>query len=226
MQAYFSRIGAPWTDGNSRSSPDEPLDVTNNSPSYWLDILREAKGERADKARERLIAMGVAAILELKKALRDPDPRLRVLAASILGEMGEHATAAVPELAKSLSDNDAAVRAGAARSLGKLGVIAHPALVALIIASHDPQVNVRNASAEALPKIGPVIADDVAKLPALWAEKDTVKRRLYLATVLNLKPNAALAATILAPLIADGDKGIRLQAIRATESAGPPARTA
>jgi HEAT repeat protein/S1-C subfamily serine protease len=227
VQAHFDRIGMPWAAGGAApSSPEKPLDLTNNSPNYWLQVLRDANEAQAEKARERLIAMGRAAILDLRKALRDPDPKLRLVAANVLGEMGDNATAAVPDLAKSLTDADTTVRISAARSLGRLGLVAHLALVALITASADSAEGMRSAVEAALLAIGPVVADDVPKLLTLWEEKNAAKRGRYLSVAFGLKPGPSLAGPIVAPLISDADKAIRLRAIRAAEEAGPPAHGA
>src|SRR5262249_55558511 len=97
---------------------------------------------------------------------------------------------------------------------------------ALIMASADAQETVRGTVEGALPKVGPVVGDDVSKLLTLWAEKDVVKRGRYLTTVLGLKLEPVLAGAILAPLLTDLDKAIRLRAIGATEEAGAPAHAA
>jgi HEAT repeat protein len=226
LQAHFARIGLQWSEGGAAPAPSGPLDVTNNSPAYWLQVLRDANDAKAEQARERIVAMGRAAILELRKALRDQDPKMRLAAASVLGAMGESATGAIADLGKSLTDKDTAVRTTAAQSLGQLGATAHAALPALIVAGTDPQIAVSEASQTALAKVGPIVADDVPKLVPLWSEADAAKRGRYLTMLLAVKPEPAVTGSLLAPLLADPEQKVRLQAIRALEAAGPPAHVA
>src|SRR5262249_2180115 len=92
--------------------------------------------------------------------------------------------------------------------------------------SGDAQSAVSEAAAAALPKLGPIAAEDLPKLLPLWAERDLGKRSRYLTFILGLKPAPAVAGALFAPLLADSDKKIRLQAIRALEEAGQLAHAA
>ncbi len=100
------------------------------------------------------------------RALSDPDPVVRGLAARTLGAMGAAAAPAVDALAARLKDPDRVVRMAAAEALASIGPKAAPAVPALIAAAgvSDENVNVVRACAEALGAIGPAAR---AALPVL-----------------------------------------------------------
>ena len=71
------------------------------------------------------------AIPVLAKALSDPDPEVRDLAATALGSMGGKAALAIPELISALGDPVDYVRAPAADALGAIGPKAAAAVIPL-----------------------------------------------------------------------------------------------
>jgi HEAT repeat protein len=206
--------------------PVEPAQPNPESPSYLVQELRASNAVRAEEARAKLIELGRAAVLELRRALRDRDAKLRVAVASILGDMGEHASGAIDDLTKALADNDAGVRAAAARSLGRLGALSHPALAALLKTTADAEQPVRDAAEAALPKVGPILAADVATLLPLWSESAATKRDRYFSVLLSLKPGSALVGPLFAPLVLDSERKLQLPAMKAVGDAGSPAHAA
>jgi D-arabinan exo alpha-(1,3)/(1,5)-arabinofuranosidase (non-reducing end) len=102
----------------------------------------------------------------LTRALSDPDPVVRGLAARALQKMGASAAPATAALSARLKDSDANVRQAAAEALGAIGPAASSAVPALIAECSvaDDSVHVLRACAAALGDIGPAAS---AALPTL-----------------------------------------------------------
>jgi hypothetical protein len=107
------------------------------------------------------------------RALSDPDPVVRGLAARELGKMGAAAAPAVDALAARLKDSDRVVRMAAAEALAAIGPKAAPAVPALVAAAGvaDENVNVLRACAEALGAIGPAAKPALPVLRQIAARK-------------------------------------------------------
>ena len=131
----------------------------------------------ATKIQEpRVPAGGVA---DLAKALSDPDPVTRGLAAMALRNQGAAAQPALPQLTAALKDSDPNVRLMAGNAIAAIGKGAAPAVPALIAACSvkGEQIHVLRACASALGAIGkpaatpalPVLKE-LAKMPRVkWA---------------------------------------------------------
>ncbi|HEY1433863.1 MAG TPA: DUF2961 domain-containing protein, partial [Thermoanaerobaculia bacterium] len=104
------------------------------------------------------------------RALSDPDPRVRTLAALALERQGAAATGALGSLEKALKDPDANVREAAARAIGAQGPSGAPAVSALAAACVAPgqSGSVVRACLYALGSIGKAAA------PALGAIRSTL----------------------------------------------------
>lgn len=221
---YFARIGRVFDGGMPLGAgPAAMLDEDNELPAYWVQVLKQPSVTNVEKARMRLARMGRAGVLELRKALRDSDPKLRAESALVLGRIGDDAAEAIDDLVKALADADATVRTNAAQALGKFGAKAHRALVPLIRLTADANAEVRSAAVGSLGKIGPPDRADVAEIVALWNESDRAKRATWLATVRGLKSPVAIQGDLFTPLLKDPDKAIQLAAVEAIDQAGPPA---
>ena len=126
--------------------------------------LQSGDAEKSGRANLELIRLGEPAVPGLTEMLKDPDPRVRGLAASTFWGMGGKARAAVPALAEALSDPDPSFRTQIAMALENMGPDAKDAVPALIRALSDPDRGVRQASVKALGRIGPAAR---AAVPAL-----------------------------------------------------------
>jgi HEAT repeat protein len=102
----------------------------------------------------------------LTKALSDPDPVVRGLAARALQKMGAAAAHATAALSARLKDPDPNVRQAGAEALGAIGPAASSAVPSLIAECSvaDDSVHVLRACAAALGDIGPAAS---AALPTL-----------------------------------------------------------
>jgi len=126
--------------------------------------LQSGDAEKSGRANLELIRLGEPAVPGLIEMLKDPDPRVRGLAASTFWGMGGKARAAAPALGEALSDPDPSFRTQVAMALENMGPDASEAVPALIKALADPDRGVRQASVKALGKIGPGAK---AAIPAL-----------------------------------------------------------
>ena len=122
---------------------------------------------------------------ELAKALSDPDPVTRGLAAMALRKEGANALPALPQLEAALKDPDPNVRLMAGNAIGAIGPKAAPAVDALMSACSvkTEQVHVLRACAAALGDIGKPAATkalpllrELAKQPRVrWAAERAIK---------------------------------------------------
>ncbi len=94
------------------------------------EAQRQAEEQVADRLRDGMIleaeaanalmAIGVSAVPELRKALDNPNPLVRRWAANILAGIGPDAQEALPALTEALSDSDAGVRAAARAAVDQI----------------------------------------------------------------------------------------------------------
>lgn len=131
----------------------------------------------AAKAQEPRVPSGPVA--DLAKALADPNPVTRGLAAMALRDLGKAALPALPALIKALADPDPNVRLMSGNAIAAIGKDAAPAVPALMTACSvkNEQIHVLRACASALGAIGKPAATpalpllkELAKMPRVkWA---------------------------------------------------------
>jgi HEAT repeat protein len=88
------------------------------------------------------------------EAARSPDPKVRMKAVDVLGNVGPADPAAIPALAEAVRDRDPSVRDAAVLALSKIGPPAAAALPALREATKDPSPAVRAHAATAVERVG------------------------------------------------------------------------
>ena len=124
-------------------------------------------------------------VADLGRALSDPDPVTRGLAAIELRARGADARPALDALTAALRDGDANVRMMSGNAIAAIGPGAAPAIPALIAACsvQDEQVHVLRACAAALGAIGPAATPalpalrEIARLPRVrWAAEAAIRR--------------------------------------------------
>ncbi|MEX1246132.1 MAG: glycoside hydrolase family 172 protein [Thermoanaerobaculia bacterium] len=127
------------------------------------------------------------------RALSDPDPVVRGLAARELGGMGAAAAPAAGALAATLKDSDWVVRMAAAEAIAAIGPKASAAVPALAAAARVPgeSVHVVRACAEALGAIGPAAK---SALPVL--QEIAAKPMAHVGGVIDLTPSWAAERAI------------------------------
>jgi len=97
-----------------------------------LVVRLERDLDMHETAARALGRIGAAAVPELRRALADGDPAVRIQAAEVLARIGPEAESAVPDLIVALEDENEGVRKAAARALGQIGPAAAPAVPALM----------------------------------------------------------------------------------------------
>ncbi|MHC4199519.1 MAG: HEAT repeat domain-containing protein [Planctomycetota bacterium] len=139
-------------------------------------------------------------------ALRDPDARMRGLAALVLGQMRSREP--VPALVQALADPDRRVRRSAARAIAKIGDrVATKALVGVL---KDPDASVRTAAAEALGDIGDPAG--VEPLAAMLNDTDSNVRYRAVGALGGIPGEASRRAVQSA--LKDDDADVREEAAR------------
>lgn len=137
--------------------------------------IRNSNDKETKKmAFESIVALGHTATLKLVKLLDDNDPKIRMIAAQILGEIAD--VSSVKGLIKALQDNDKSVRNAAADSLGRFN---NPAAIdALEKAVKDPTVTY--SAVHALANIGSPSVQPLVRI----LEQNEVKLQVYVADIL------------------------------------------
>ena len=159
---------------------------------WGLNVAAQRGGSEATRVRDRLEA-----------ALGQPDPEVRRVAATLLGELG--ATEAVPQLARQLADPAPRARFAAGEALARVGDSrAVAALVGALAANADSDALLRFACARGLAR-----AADTLTLAALHAHAD---RAVRLGAVLALREARAGG---VAAFLDDADPQVAIEAARA-----------
>jgi hypothetical protein len=123
-------------------------------------------------------------VLEVSKALSDPDPVTRGLAALELRARGKDALPALDSLAAALRDPDANVRMMSANALAAIGPGGTPAVPALVAACsvRAEEVHVLRACADALGAMGraaapalPLLREIVRQPRVRWAAEAAIR---------------------------------------------------
>jgi hypothetical protein len=170
--------------------------VTASEPRARLHALwglnLAAHGGQGARVRERFVA-----------ALAQPDPEVRRLAATLLGELG--AVEAVPALSALLADPSPRARFAAGQALARCGdARAVPPLVLALAANGDSDAFLRFAYARALAR-----AADTLALVGLHADAD---RSVRLGAVLALREARAEGVSAF---LSDADPQVATEAARA-----------
>lgn len=116
-------------------------------------VVRREALRSLGKLRERAPLDSRAVIPLLLEGLSDPDPGVRVVAATYLGILHEDGATAVPALIETLQDEDAEVRAAAATALGSFESEGRAAIPALKKAVGDRNPEVAREAGLALVKL-------------------------------------------------------------------------
>ncbi len=156
--------------------------ISRRTESLLPVLLEALKSDRqaAERAGNALVAIWALGAMEaeaelavpnLIAALGDEDAVVRMLVASVLGQIGPGARSAVLALKRALADAKADVRATAAFALGQIGPEARPAVPALVNLLADPDPIVRWASLTALRMLGPAAKEAVPALARLVQDR-------------------------------------------------------
>ena len=128
-----------------------PLYHTPEKQQEGMDQYRRSRG----------VLLRVAWMNQWRKALRDPDKRVRRENVWKFRELREEAKDATPDLRMVLKDADGSVRSAAEEVLGEIGSVAVPELRK---AMHDVDKNVRESALSAMAHLGPAGKEAVPDL--------------------------------------------------------------
>lgn len=223
--AATSRAGFAPTIPVPPTRPTLPTDDSNLPLNHWVALLRDGGDSEAVKARKKLLEAGPLAVPELRKALSDKSPRLRLAAVALLGELRDLSYEAVDDIAKRLRDSEPTIRETAASALGQIGKPARTAYADLVRASTDPNARVRATANETLRQFGSPEKDDVPKLLALLNKGDRDQKLALANAVEELKPSPEIRQALFTPLLNDAELSVRLFAIRVIASNGMARRS-
>ncbi|MFO0865560.1 MAG: HEAT repeat domain-containing protein [Gemmataceae bacterium] len=185
--------------------------------------VRELETGSAFARRNAAFALGKLGVNDglrpLKKAVADPDAKVREAAAYALGDLGKQSIAAsrdpelAPLLAKMLTDGEPLVRRSAAYALGCLGSDAMVAEPALKTALRDERAEVRQNAVWALGQMGSTTAPAVR---TALGDGDPLVRRDAAAAMGQFEPTSVRPAIgELAGLCGDSQLETRKAAIAA-----------
>jgi HEAT repeat protein len=178
--------------------------------------------ERAVAAAEMLeLFRGHAAPAtpSLIRATASDDVLLRRAAANTLGLIGPAAEPAVPALADLvLFDDSHEVRDLAARSLGRIGASAEPVLVQML---EDPEVDVKSRAAFACRELSGAAPETVRALQQAITNSEPGVRIAALESLWAIAPEPKTAIPAAIAELSNGDRDIRMRAVRLLESTGP-----
>jgi HEAT repeat protein len=162
-------------DGASKAAA---LALARLGPAARLAVAPLVAALKSDKedgrlARAVLERLGVSAVPDLERALKEGDPTLRRAAAEVLGLMGPRAAVAVPALVKLLEDRDPAVAISTAQALLRIdpprATTAVPMLVRLFKHTDD---KIAALAASVLADYGPDARAAVPELMSALKAKD------------------------------------------------------
>ena len=145
------------------------------------------------------------------KALQDPNPHTRRLAADMLAKMGS--PLAIPELVKRLFDEDAHVRAGATKALADLR--AKSVFHEIVLGLDDSDDLVREQALAALPKLEVASTPELIRTLERLLKDSNIKISTRAAIVLIYFGEAQHANNLLERLLRSEDPGQRCAALDA-----------
>ncbi len=176
-------------------------------PAGLTLVLHQAPVPAPPPGAARALAQALDA---LRRALKDPDVRVRLAAVDALELFGKDAAPAVKALAGALADPDHFVRWAAARTLSNLAPV-EPAVVvpALIVLLCDPDLDVRLAATAALERYGPEAASAVPALAKLIGKGDAEMRVAVITSLRGIGLDSAAAIPELIKALGHEDARVR-----------------
>jgi len=175
-------------------------------PAYGEALLSALRAGRTEVFSDQEEAFSgykndPSAMQVILKALHDPRPETRRLAAEMLGRMGN--LLAAPDLIERLADGDAYVRAAATKALADLG--AKPAFGEIILGLDDPDDSVREETLASLPKLGIDSSPELVRTLERLLKDKNVRVRSHAAVVLAYLGNVKSAQMLLSRMLKSPD---------------------
>jgi HEAT repeat protein len=190
-----------------------------------LEALEDALADTDNEVRiEAAFALGTIgaqkSALKFLTALRDPEIKVRLVAAQAVWLLGRH-TQGVPVLIEALSGEDPDLRLNAVVALAKMGPDAREAVGALAKALHGRDAAVRAHAAEALYRVGPEAKSAVPSLCDALQSPDASLRVQAAYALGGVGKEAREALPMLERALTDKETAVRLFAARALWAVEP-----
>ncbi len=194
---------------------------SGGDPAEWRARINDR--ERCAGAVEELVGMRTGALDILIALLGEPRGAPPLVAAELLGTLGEEALPAVPALIHALRAGEPGVRGICAIALGRIGDGAAAAVTPLLEATSDPDARVRVAAA-----IGycGVTGDRVRMLPIVIDGALSGEDAARFIAVNACRVFGEPAIALLTARLGAVEAPVRAAAARALGELGPQARTA
>ena len=196
-----------------------------------VDVLTELVGDASFPAGRQYALAALAklgadarpAAAALCDALKDADPAVKRKAAEVLGGLGPPIRGAARRpLMNTLDDADADVSAAAAAALTKLGPATKADASDLVAPLHGKSAAARRYALDCLREIGPDASDFAPFLrDAAAGDASPELRRLALAALLAVAPDARRSIDAYAQAASDPDAEVRQAGVAALVQVGP-----
>jgi HEAT repeat protein len=162
----------------------------------------------------------------LRKALHDPDARVRRGAVRALSQLGQPLSAAANDLTDLLQDPDALVRRDAAAALGAAGSRAAVRPLVKLAKGEGDGVVRRSALRSLVELVGPEDRAVAIELYPLLALDDLESARKAALALGKMGADSAPAVPVLAKMLREDDEPLQIQAAAALAGVGPEAAPA
>lgn len=159
-----------------------PLTASEDTESAIAPLITASSRDPDAKVRAAAlnavyqIASPTAAVEPLSAALKDPEPAVRLVAATRLKQLGKaHLEKAAPQIAAALADSDERIRDAAAATLIDLGA---PAVEPLASQLTSTNLDARKFALACLAKIGPPAKSSLPAIEKCKQDPDAEVRKL------------------------------------------------
>jgi len=202
----------------------EAVDVLPDLIAMFGDPDFEAR----QGATQVLIAIGPATVPAARRALADPNPKIRMAALELLGKLGPQATEAWSEIVVALADPDPRVREAAVTAAPLVASPPKNALPQVLSALKDSDARVRYVAAISLGSLGPDGAAGVAEILAELEQSQPESKPLLIEALGKIGPEArsAVPAMITALQVKDDNGSLNATTVEALSGIGPDAKAA
>ncbi|WP_088252208.1 HEAT repeat domain-containing protein [Fimbriiglobus ruber] len=162
-----------------------------------IDVFADPKKTFNFEIQSILVDHGSAAVPDLIKALKRPEPDIRIMAVHILGNIRPRPKEAIPALIQATKDTDPAVRGAAACSLSAVSRSVDKTVPVLIALLADPDDTVRSTAATSLGDLEGKAKPAVGALVTALNDKDRSVREEATIALARVGPGASPAIPAL-----------------------------
>lgn len=203
------------------AGPDNEL-VRNSIPN----LVKALGDERADVRNEATLALveiGAAVEPVASASLSATNPKARLKACEILGQLGSAAEKTVPALLLRLKDDDELIVRAATTALGRIHAQPKLVLPALNALLGQKSTAVRITAVRAIAEFGTEAADSAPLIVKVLADENTVLRASAAETLGHIKDARVEVIDALVKALSDASGMVTVNAANALSQMGTPA---